>query len=57
MNKNMKPLFLIVILSVVFLNIGKGQTNTFPTTGNVGIGTTTPESIFMLKTLMGMLRL
>lgn len=33
---------ILLILIILIAKIGKAQTNTFPTSGNVGIGTTTP---------------
>lgn len=44
----MKPLLLFVCfyISCTFLN---AQTNTFPPTGNVGIGTTTPTQLFQVS--------
>jgi len=38
----MKKIFIVALLCVV-ATISKAQTNTFPTTGNVGIGTTSPS--------------
>jgi len=40
-NKNDEKLFCSVT-NTNFFNIGQGQTNTFPSSGNVGVGTLSP---------------
>lgn len=44
----MKKLLLLLQLCALSLSI-HAQTNTFPTTGNVGIGTTTPTQLFQVN--------
>jgi len=39
---NFKSIFLTVVVTGIFLSQCNAQTNIFPTTGNVGIGTTSP---------------
>jgi hypothetical protein len=42
----MKLSFTLIILIILGIGISNGQTNTFPTTGSVGIGTLSPSSFF-----------
>jgi len=44
MKNNIKKQILTAFLTVAVSSVAMAQTNTFPATGNVGIGTTTPQS-------------
>jgi len=44
MKNNIKKQILTAFLTVAISSVAMAQTNTFPATGNVGIGTTTPQS-------------
>jgi hypothetical protein len=54
----MKKLNLTLITIVIFVHFSKAQ-NTFPPSGNVGIGTASPSSLLTVKgsSSYGMLRL
>ncbi len=45
----MKKLTLSLIVLFASCSIGFSQTNTFPTTGNAGVGTTTPITLFQVN--------
>lgn len=41
--------FAFTLLSLLAMQLGFAQTNTFPATGNVGVGTTTPTQLFQVS--------
>jgi hypothetical protein len=49
----MKQIYLTFLLCIGIVSVGFSQTNTFPTTGNAGAGTTTPVSLLELSSATG----